>query len=112
MHVGSACEVLQGPPALPSSVTYQLCDPQRQRVDGHPMDATNQAPSGTGDIVSGVADPLQLLTVQEVASLLRVQKWFVYDQIKRGDLVAVKLGRSLRTRRDDLDAFVSRLPQT
>ncbi len=63
-------------------------------------------------IVSPVADPLQLMTVQEVASLLRMQKWFVYEQIKRDDLVAVKLGRAVRVRRDDLDAYMSRLPRT
>lgn len=51
-------------------------------------------------------DDLDLMTVEEVCALLKVRKWFVYDAVSSGRLVAVKLGRSLRFRRRDIARFI------
>lgn len=46
-----------------------------------------------------------LLTVREVAALLKVNKNFVYDAIKRGELKSVNIG-SIKVRRHDLETYV------
>lgn len=52
------------------------------------------------------ADPSPFLTVQEVASFLRISTLTVRRWIETGDLPAIKAGRQYRIRRDDVDAFV------
>lgn len=47
-----------------------------------------------------------LLTVQEVAALTRVSTMTVYRLIKRGELRAVRVGRSYRIRRQDLIKYL------
>jgi excisionase family DNA binding protein len=49
----------------------------------------------------------RLLTVAEVADLLRVSSMTVYRLIKAGDLPAVRIGKSFRLREDDVDAFLA-----
>jgi excisionase family DNA binding protein len=49
----------------------------------------------------------RFLTVHEVADLLRVSTMTVYRLIKSGDLPAVRIGKSLRLREDDVDAFIA-----
>ncbi len=44
----------------------------------------------------------ELMTVQEVADLLRVRRNTVYEMIKRGDFPSVKVGKQLRVRREDV----------
>lgn len=46
-------------------------------------------------------------TVSEVANLLKVNRNFVYDEIKKGELKAVKIG-SLKVRRTDLEDYLTR----
>ena len=46
-----------------------------------------------------------LLSVSEVAKLLKVNRNFVYKLIKDGELEAVKIG-SIKVRRDALDRYV------
>ena len=46
-----------------------------------------------------------LLTVREVAELLKVNRNHVYNAIKRGELKAVNIG-SIKVKRTDLDAYV------
>lgn len=46
-----------------------------------------------------------LLTVSEVAKLLKVNRNFVYKIIKNGELKAVNIG-SIKIRREDLDEYV------
>ena len=46
-----------------------------------------------------------LLTVSEVAKLLKVNRNFVYKIIKDGELKAVKVG-SIKVKREDLDEYV------
>lgn len=48
----------------------------------------------------------ELLTVAEVADLLRVSTMTVYRLIRGGDLAAVRVGRNYRVRRGDLDAYL------
>lgn len=50
--------------------------------------------------------PETFLTAPEVAELLRVSKMTVYRLIQSGDIPANRIGRSLRVRERDLDAFL------
>ena len=47
-----------------------------------------------------------LYTVREVANLLKVNRNFVYDIIKRGELRAIKVG-SIKIRHDDLEDYIN-----
>jgi excisionase family DNA binding protein len=49
---------------------------------------------------------LNLLTVAEVATLLRVSKMSVYRLIHSGELEAVRFGRSFRVPNSAVDAFL------
>ncbi len=48
----------------------------------------------------------ELLTVAEVAGLLRVSTMTVYRLIRTGELSAVRVGRNYRVRRHDLDLYL------
>jgi excisionase family DNA binding protein len=48
----------------------------------------------------------RLLTVAEVANLMRVSRMTVYRLIRRGQLKAVRVGRNYRVREDDLSAYL------
>ena len=48
----------------------------------------------------------QLLTVAEVADLLRVSNMTVYRLIKAGQLGAIRVGKNYRIPQDDLDAYL------
>jgi excisionase family DNA binding protein len=47
-----------------------------------------------------------LLTVAEVAEMLRVSTMTVYRLIRTGELPAVRIGRSYRVREPDLEAYL------
>lgn len=47
-----------------------------------------------------------LYTVSEVAKLLKVNRNFIYDIIKKGELRAIRVG-SIKIRRDDLEAYIN-----
>ncbi len=49
----------------------------------------------------------RLLTVAEVASLMRVSTMTVYRLIKAGDLAAIRVGKSYRIKEDDVDGFIA-----
>ncbi|MEP6758833.1 MAG: helix-turn-helix domain-containing protein [Actinomycetota bacterium] len=49
----------------------------------------------------------RLLTVNEVADLLRVSRMTVYRLIKEGQIKALRVGRSYRLREDDVDEYLS-----
>jgi excisionase family DNA binding protein len=54
--------------------------------------------------------PDRLLTVKEVAAWLRVSQAFVYahaSKERRPYLQSVKIGKSVRFRRTDVEAFIS-----
>lgn len=50
---------------------------------------------------------LQLLTVAEVADLLRVSNMTVYRLIKGGELPALRVGKNFRIREQDLDDYLA-----
>ena len=49
----------------------------------------------------------RLLTVAEVADVLRVSTMTVYRLIQRGELAALRVGRSYRIRAGALDEYLS-----
>jgi excisionase family DNA binding protein len=51
--------------------------------------------------------PGGLLTVAEVAAVMRVSNMTVYRLIKAGELPAVRVGKNYRIRERDLEAFLS-----
>lgn len=50
----------------------------------------------------------ELLTVVQVAKLLKVSKMTIYRYIKAGKLVAIKAGRDFRIKQSDYDKFLER----
>jgi excisionase family DNA binding protein len=49
----------------------------------------------------------RLLTVAEVAALMRVSTMTVYRLIKAGDLPALRVGKNYRVRESDVDGYLS-----
>ena len=57
-----------------------------------------------------MADPQfdePLLTVSEVAGLMRVSNMTVYRLIKSGQLAAIRVGKNYRLRRRDIERYLS-----
>src|SRR5713101_2596372 len=48
----------------------------------------------------------RLLTVAEVASVMRVSRMTVYRLIRRGQLKAIRVGRNYRVREEDLNEYL------
>ena len=48
----------------------------------------------------------RLLTVAEVATVMRVSRMTVYRLIRRGQLQAIRVGRNYRVREDDLEKYL------
>ena len=48
----------------------------------------------------------RLLTVAEVASVMRVSRMTVYRLIRRAQLKAIRVGRNYRVREDDLNEYL------
>ncbi len=48
----------------------------------------------------------EILTVAEVAEYLRINPQTVYRKAKAGELPAVRIGRAIRFRRTELDAWL------
>lgn len=53
----------------------------------------------------------QMLTVAEIAAELRVSKMTVYRLVNERQLPSVRVGRSVRVRRSDLDAYLDTATQ-
>jgi excisionase family DNA binding protein len=51
-------------------------------------------------------DPQELLTPDEVCALLKMKRTWFYAQVARGEFRPIKLGRSTRVRRRDLEAYL------
>lgn len=49
-----------------------------------------------------------LLTGDEVAAALHVSRAYAYQLMRTGEIPSIKIGRSIRVRREDLDAFIVR----
>ncbi|MDQ3465651.1 MAG: helix-turn-helix domain-containing protein [Actinomycetota bacterium] len=54
-------------------------------------------------------DPQELLTPDEVCALLKMKRTWFYAQVACGVFRPIKLGRSTRVRRRDLEAYLSGL---
>jgi excisionase family DNA binding protein len=50
----------------------------------------------------------ELLTVREVAEYLKLKERTIRDMIAREELRAIKIGKSYRIRREDLEILVQR----
>lgn len=48
----------------------------------------------------------RLLTVADVAAVMRVSRMTVYRLIRRGQLKAIRVGRNYRVREDDLRQYL------
>lgn len=48
----------------------------------------------------------RLLTVAEVATVMRVSRMTVYRLIRRGQLKAIRVGRNYRVREEDLSTYL------
>lgn len=58
-------------------------------------------------------DEVRLLTVDEVATILRLKPWAVNERLKSGEIPSVYLGsKSRRVRFSDLRAYIDDLPTT
>lgn len=55
-------------------------------------------------------DPL-LLTVKEVATLLRIHRPKVYDLIKAGTIDGFKLGSDWRVKRESIEKLIGEIPE-
>ena len=55
--------------------------------------------------LEGFGEPL--LTVGEVATLMRVSNMTVYRLIKGGQLSAIRVGKNYRIRRTDIDRYLT-----
>jgi excisionase family DNA binding protein len=51
--------------------------------------------------------PPRLLTVDDVAEILRVSPDSVYDYARDGRLASIRFGRSVRFRPEDVEAFIT-----
>ncbi len=81
----------------------------RRSVGAQPLGelATSTDPSQGAAHARHIYDPLQLLTVDDVVTLFRVTKSWVYDMAERGGLPHLKLShKALRFRRGDLEAWL------
>jgi excisionase family DNA binding protein len=54
------------------------------------------------------ASPAPLLTVRDVAGLLRVSTATIYALAARGELPPVRISNALRFRSEDVDGFLGR----
>ena len=54
----------------------------------------------------------RLLTVNEVAEVMRVSNMTIYRLIKAGELAAVRVGRSYRIRQGDVDTYLAKGTQS
>ncbi|WP_460464093.1 helix-turn-helix domain-containing protein [Arthrobacter pigmenti] len=52
------------------------------------------------------SNPVQLLTVAEVAAMLRVSRMTVYRKVHSGELPAVHFGRSFRVPTNAVEAYL------
>jgi excisionase family DNA binding protein len=50
---------------------------------------------------------LDLLTPDDVCTLLKVKKSWLYDEVERGALDAIRLGKQLRFRPSDLARYLN-----
>jgi excisionase family DNA binding protein len=70
------------------------------------MRVENQLSTVQGNASNGVHARPRLLTATDVARELNVSRSFAYQMMQRGTIPVVRLGRAVRVRPQDLDAFI------
>ena len=50
----------------------------------------------------------EFLTVEEIAKQMKVKEFTVRDWIRKGELPAYKVGRTLRVRKSDFEEFLKK----
>ena len=66
-----------------------------------------RAGAESGDALEGREFGEPLLTVGEVAQLMRVSNMTVYRLIKSGQLSAIRVGKNYRIRRSDIERYLT-----
>jgi excisionase family DNA binding protein len=68
-------------------------------------------PTGAGRAPSapGAPDPLELLTPDDLCTLFKVRRSWLYDAVESGELPVLRLGRQLRFRRRDVAQYLDGL---
>jgi excisionase family DNA binding protein len=49
-----------------------------------------------------------LLKIEDLAATLRVHLMTAYSMVRRGDIPAIRVGRHLRVRKSDLEAWLAK----
>ena len=66
-----------------------------------------QRPTTSQRIESNHRSDIEVMTAQEVADLLRVSRWSVYEMVKRHDIPFFKVGRSVRFDRNSIEVWMN-----
>jgi excisionase family DNA binding protein len=88
--------------------------PAHPTGDPQPQPPTPPAPAadpGSQPEPDLLAQLPEVLTVREVAAILRVGRNQLYAAVARGDLPAVRIGRTIRIPRNALTDLLTTLPQ-
>ena len=72
---------------------------------GYPRDGS--LPYNRATLMREPFTEVRLLTVNEVADLLRVSRMTVYRLIKTGEMSAFRVGRGYRLREEDIDSYLT-----
>jgi excisionase family DNA binding protein len=78
--------------------------------DGDPYGTTSLGRSACGKVTSSMARAQfedSLLTVGEVAQIMRVSNMTVYRLIKAGQISAIRVGKNYRIRGRDVERYLS-----
>ena len=51
---------------------------------------------------------LQLLTIRDVMNITKLGRTKIYELLRDGELPCIRIGRSVRIRRDELEAWLER----
>ena len=72
---------------------------------GYPRDGS--LPYNRATLMREPFTEVRLLTVNEVADLLRVSRMTVYRLIKQGDMPSLRVGRGYRLREEDVHSYLN-----
>jgi excisionase family DNA binding protein len=70
------------------------------------LDAVSRQPLPSRHTMRAPFTEARLLTVNEVADLLRVSRMTVYRLIKQGEMAALRVGRNFRLREEDVHSYL------
>lgn len=91
-------------------MTSPLSDQRDRTRNRHGVDPECDNFGGTSQEDEPIAHRYErLLTPEEVASVLQIGRTRVYELLAYGDLRSVRIGKSRRIRRSDLDNFIASL---